>query len=229
MSAQVDVQWKLTIPHPRDVLQTGVRVAVHYGVEDSFDKNILAGHLDGDDTNNEKVSAGPKNAARDSIQTVTVTLPAGKTCNYCTIQWLWAAKHDGGYYLGCADIAITADRSLPNYSKLPSQKGNALPVAADTPPLPGPKPGPPKPGPKRKPPKQPKQCRNTKQRIARAKAYATKLQEHMMARMKRAEAYIAKLYQQNKDCKNEAEEAEEPLALKRLTTATDQWDEWEEA
>ena len=44
------VQWEITIPHPTDVLDTGVRIAIHYDRGDSFDKaeNILAGGLDGD-------------------------------------------------------------------------------------------------------------------------------------------------------------------------------------
>ena len=42
------VQWKLTIPHPIDVVDSGVRIALHYGPGDSFNRNILAGGVVGD-------------------------------------------------------------------------------------------------------------------------------------------------------------------------------------
>ena len=29
-----------------------------------------------------------------------LTLPAGKTCSYCVLQWMWAARQDGGFYIG---------------------------------------------------------------------------------------------------------------------------------
>ena len=53
-----------------------------------------------------------------SVTARLATLPATKTCNYCVIQWVWAAKSDGGYYMTCADIAITADGLLPDYDLL---------------------------------------------------------------------------------------------------------------
>mmetsp|Transcript_24387 Transcript_24387/g.48814 ORF Transcript_24387/g.48814 Transcript_24387/m.48814 type:complete len:208 (-) Transcript_24387:197-820(-) len=34
---------------------------------------------------------------------------------------------DGGSYIGCADIAITADGTLPNFATLPAQTNNVLP------------------------------------------------------------------------------------------------------
>ena len=37
-----------------------------------------------------------------------------------------AAKNDGGSYIGCADVAITTDGTLPDYSKLASEAGNTL-------------------------------------------------------------------------------------------------------
>ena len=39
----ITVQWKLTIPHPADVLQNGIRIAVHYGPGDSFAENVRLG------------------------------------------------------------------------------------------------------------------------------------------------------------------------------------------
>ena len=35
----------------------------------------------------------------------------------------WAARADEGFYLGCADIAITDDGLLPNYAELPTESG----------------------------------------------------------------------------------------------------------
>ena len=56
-----------------------------------------------------------------------LTLPAGKTCSYCVLQWMWAARADGGFYIGCADIAITEDGNLPDYAQVPSEVGKELP------------------------------------------------------------------------------------------------------
>lgn len=98
----VPVEWTITIPHPLDNLLTGVRVALHYSATDSFAQNILAGGVTGD------VGAGTVDA---SLLTTTITLPAGKTCDAtspCVLQWVQAAQNDGGYYLYCADITITA-------------------------------------------------------------------------------------------------------------------------
>ena len=73
------------------------------------------------------VPAVPANAAANSVQSAIVTLPPGKTCDYCTLQWIWAANADGGSYIGCADISITTDGQLPVFASLPSQNGNVLP------------------------------------------------------------------------------------------------------
>ena len=47
-----------------------------------------------------------------------VTLDATKTCNYCVVQWVWAAANDDGYYITCADISITTDGLLPDFDNL---------------------------------------------------------------------------------------------------------------
>ena len=124
--APIQVSWQLTIPHPADVLDSGVRVAIHYSATDSFAQNIVAGGVIGDPPYTP-VSAGPANAAANSIQTQTIILPLGKTCDFCTLQWVWAANADGGSYVGCADISITATGALPNFAALPPQTGNVLP------------------------------------------------------------------------------------------------------
>ncbi|KAL1508369.1 hypothetical protein AB1Y20_004479 [Prymnesium parvum] len=135
----VRIEWKLTIPHPADNLDTGIRVAIHYGPNDSFDKNILIGGLEGDPNfvdrtgdgviDNAIPAAGNGAVANDLVATL-VTLPAGKTCNYCTIQWIWAARADDGFYMQCADIAITTTGLLSqgyNDGTIPSEAGNELP------------------------------------------------------------------------------------------------------
>lgn len=102
------------------------------------------------------IPAAQNNTAPNERIATIVTLPAGKTCNCkllppspplsaallictpqpppipyplpdCTMQWVWAARRDDGYYIGCADIAITTDGLLPNYNALPSEVGNELP------------------------------------------------------------------------------------------------------
>ena len=43
----ISVAWTLEIAHPADVLDTGVRIAIHYSEDDSFASNVLRGTLDG--------------------------------------------------------------------------------------------------------------------------------------------------------------------------------------
>jgi len=128
----VRVEWQLTIPHPLDNIDTGFRVAIHYGPGDSFEQNILLGGVDGDPNFDDRTGdgiidraqpAGGPNSLSNEIQATIVTLPAGKTCNYCTLQWIWAARQDGGFYMGCADIAVTNDGLLPNFALLPPETG----------------------------------------------------------------------------------------------------------
>ena len=125
---QITVDWTLTIPHPADNLDSGIRVAVHYGAGDSFDSNILTGGV---------VGSGQPGTVSAGLQTITVALPTGKTCDYCTLQWVWSANQDGGSYIGCTDIAITASGALPNYATLPPQTGNVLPGVLASPSGPG--------------------------------------------------------------------------------------------
>jgi len=97
---------------------------------------VLFGGLEGDpgfgDTNgdgvidNAKPAGNPNSLANEVISTI-ISLDPTKTCNYCTLQWAWAARSDGGYYLGCADISITADGLQPDFNLLPPEAGNALP------------------------------------------------------------------------------------------------------
>jgi len=132
------LEWRLTIPHPADRLDTGMRVALHYGPDDSFDCNVLLGGLGGDsgfqntkDIQRNAIAVNAPNAAAGSIHRTIVQLPVNKTCNYCTLQWSWAARSDNGYYVSCADIAIrvgSAPLSIAEYAQLPSEAGNALPV-----------------------------------------------------------------------------------------------------
>ena len=126
---EILVQWTMTIPHEQDFENTGVRIAVHYAPGDSFQQNILAGGVEGDG-GYTPLSAGapgvdPTFVQNGDLISATVTLP-NKECDYCTLQWVWAARMDGGSYMGCADIAIKANGQLPNYAALPSQQGNKL-------------------------------------------------------------------------------------------------------
>ena len=99
------MQWTLTIPHPADNTNSGVRIAIHYDTGDSLEQNILAGAA-GNDPQTGTVSAeSGSNGQANSVASTLVQLPAGKTCTHCTLQWIWAAQQDGGSYIGCADIA----------------------------------------------------------------------------------------------------------------------------
>ncbi len=124
--AAILLQWDMPVPHPLDNLNTGVRIAVHYANSDSFDQNVIAGFLEGDPLIASQqcprgVGACPNGLPPLSAQSGAqlATLPAGKTGRYVTVQWVWAARNDNGFYMSCADIAVTADGLLPDYDNLP--------------------------------------------------------------------------------------------------------------
>jgi|Transcript_15742 hypothetical protein len=100
--AQIAVGWSVTIPHDADLVTTGVRVALKYSATDGYQQNILAGGVTGDP------GVGTVSSGSTAIETTVVTLPTGKECNPCTLQWVQAAQQDGGYYLNCADIIISS-------------------------------------------------------------------------------------------------------------------------
>lgn len=135
---ELTVKWRMTIPHPIDYPLdepdntaspgSGVRIAMHYGATDSFEDNILAGGVAGDlGVGTLAAGTSEDDPGRNGEVTATITLDAAKTCDYCTLQWIWAANADGGSYIGCADISITTDGQLPVFASLPSQNGNVLP------------------------------------------------------------------------------------------------------
>jgi hypothetical protein len=97
---QVPVKWSITLPHDSDRTNTGVRIALRYSPSDSFANNVLAGGVQGAPTYTPVDAGSTPNEQR------VVTLPSGKTCSRCTLQWMWAAQADGGFYVTCADISI---------------------------------------------------------------------------------------------------------------------------
>jgi len=125
--ASIEVKWALTIPHRADIRTRGVRVALHYANTDSFDCNVLV----------DNVGAGPdrpdaevmdNNGAPDPWEMgVVVDIPPDKTCDYCVLQFMWAAENDDGFYISCADLAITGpseqQKSLTEYAALPPERG----------------------------------------------------------------------------------------------------------
>jgi hypothetical protein len=117
---QVTVTWDLTIPHNDDNLDSGIRIAIHYGPGDSFAQNVLIGGV---------VGSGNPGTADAGDLSATVTLP-NKECDYCTLQWIWSANGDGGSYIGCTDISVKTNGQLPNFASLPSEAGNVLPGVA---------------------------------------------------------------------------------------------------
>ena len=121
----LDIEWNLVVPHADDTLLTGIRVAIHYGDRDSFNDNVLLGCLSGDSGCDEQNSrgiyqnrvpadAGGQGALRQSRQT---SLPLGKTCDYCVLQFVWPVKAGAvdAFYMSCADISIRTKDADGNF------------------------------------------------------------------------------------------------------------------
>ena len=92
--SSINVQWELTIPHDADNTDIGVRVAVHYSCDDSFNDNILVGCLDGDPGCDDQTNAGvylnrkaaaPAGSPAGTTVGAIITLPPGKTSNYAVM------------------------------------------------------------------------------------------------------------------------------------------------
>ena len=136
VGANVAVTWQLTIPHPADNLNSGVRIALHFNDGDSFNNNVRArapvelacrAHPSPPD------SRAPWQILLDNVDasqlTRLITLPEGRLCTNCVLQWMWEAKLDGGIYVQCVDIAIT-DTGTPA-PLLPCRR--SLPRSSDPP------------------------------------------------------------------------------------------------
>jgi hypothetical protein len=129
--SNIPITWKLTIPHPDDDLNIGVRIAIHYADDDSFNNNILLGCLSGDSGCDNKNAQGvyTKRVNAGGLSRL-VTLPKDKLCAYCVLQWIWEARNDGGHYVQCVDMAITETGLLPDYDALVEEtdtNNNGLP------------------------------------------------------------------------------------------------------
>jgi len=120
--ARVEVGWRVTAVHPAPS-DTGVRFAIHYAENDSFEDNVLLGGIGGG--NYERVPAHEEDSTPGSAFRATVILPEGKTCLYCTLQWTWASASSDAFYMGCLDLSITDDGELPIFPAL-GQEGNQV-------------------------------------------------------------------------------------------------------
>ncbi|KAI8897139.1 hypothetical protein BC833DRAFT_566049 [Globomyces pollinis-pini] len=90
---EIDVKWKITIPHQSD---PGVRVAIQF-------------------------PGGPMTVLKDNVNvndiSTKVKLPVGKSSDKAVLQWFWASKEDGGFYMACSDIRVVADTPNPEVTK----------------------------------------------------------------------------------------------------------------
>ena len=134
VGANVAVQWQLTIPHPLDNLNSGVRIALHFNDGDSFNNNVRARapvELARRAQCPLSDIRAPWQVLLDNVDasqlTRLITLPEGRLCTNCVLQWIWEAKEDGGIYAQCVDIAIT-DTGTP--ASLPPCR-HSLPRSSD--------------------------------------------------------------------------------------------------
>ncbi|GMI62598.1 hypothetical protein ScalyP_jg1628 [Parmales sp. scaly parma] len=87
--SQVTVSWDTTIAH---LSSPGVRFAIAYGSSTSFSSSILASNLE---------------AGAVGIHSSVITIPTGQT-GEAVLQFSWVSSADGGSYIGCSDVTITA-------------------------------------------------------------------------------------------------------------------------
>ena len=99
----------------------------------------MLGGIDGDPNFNYRgdnpnvLRAGPPDALAGATVSTAITLPNNKTCDYCVLQWVWAARNDNGFYVSCADIAITANGAprptgSPSLQRRPRASGALAPT-----------------------------------------------------------------------------------------------------
>ena len=129
----LDIEWNVIVPHPDDTLETGVRVAIHYGDRDSFNDNVVLGCMNGDDGCNDQDSRGNyRNRVPAESQSRSINLPLGKTCDYCVLQFVWPVKAGAvdAFYMSCADISIRnrdpAGNFLPGGQIIETDENNNL-------------------------------------------------------------------------------------------------------
>eukprot|EP01119_Soliformovum_irregulare_P008263 TRINITY_DN21391_c0_g1_i1.p1 TRINITY_DN21391_c0_g1~~TRINITY_DN21391_c0_g1_i1.p1 ORF type:complete len:214 (+),score=52.57 TRINITY_DN21391_c0_g1_i1:34-642(+) len=84
----IKVTWDNTIDHPSS---PGVRIAFAPAPGAAF----------------QVLSAFGNDIGPEGCNSLTVTLPNTVSKN-AILQWIWDSESDGGYYLGCADIATVA-------------------------------------------------------------------------------------------------------------------------
>ncbi|KAJ3028826.1 UNVERIFIED_CONTAM: hypothetical protein HDU68_000789 [Siphonaria sp. JEL0065] len=85
----VTILWNNTLPHPSP---PGVTLSVQYMPGQDFLK--LAEGVD------------------DTPQTVTVALPSSLSSPNAVLRFMWQSMSDGGFYVGCADVAIAPATEL---------------------------------------------------------------------------------------------------------------------
>ncbi|KAI8612435.1 hypothetical protein BC830DRAFT_1136739, partial [Chytriomyces sp. MP71] len=106
----VQITWNNTIPH---MSAPGVTISVQYAPTAAF--QILASNVD------------------DTLQAFAVTLPAGMISQAAVLRWMWQSMEDGGFYIGCSDIAIaggTANTQLAAPQTPPTQQAQMAQPAA---------------------------------------------------------------------------------------------------
>jgi hypothetical protein len=106
---KVNVKWNVTIPHASD---PGVSISLQTVVGGPFMQ--LA----------QKVN--------DSLGAFTVTLPAGQASPNAVLHWMWQSMDDGGFYVGCSDIAITAAAAQQNNNQQKSTTSATASASAAT-------------------------------------------------------------------------------------------------
>eukprot|EP00462_Mataza_sp_D1_P007373 CAMPEP_0175123458 /NCGR_PEP_ID=MMETSP0087-20121206/2257_1 /TAXON_ID=136419 /ORGANISM="Unknown Unknown, Strain D1" /LENGTH=742 /DNA_ID=CAMNT_0016405157 /DNA_START=24 /DNA_END=2252 /DNA_ORIENTATION=- len=92
------LNFSITLPHNGNGVGAGpniLRVALHYSECDSFEDNKLVQF-----TNKMEL-------LQTGVHQLRFVVPAGKFCDNCVLQWMWASEPDGGFYIGCADVKIT--------------------------------------------------------------------------------------------------------------------------
>lgn len=100
------IVWDVGIGHPPE---PGVRIALRYAEDESF--QVLRMGDGTHPTDGLLMDDSAKFIGEGGLHTFEVLIPAGRESPHAQLQWIWQSEADAGFYLGCADVEISATKT----------------------------------------------------------------------------------------------------------------------